>query len=47
MSEAIPLRPTLSIQFVLIIICNTLDQSLNLVLEAFPSESRNLGMVQW
>lgn len=45
MSEAIPLGPTLSIQFVFIIVCNVLGQSLNFVLEAFPGEGWNLGMV--
>ena len=47
MSETVPLCPTLGVQFVFVIECNILSQSLDLVFENFSAESRNFWMVQW
>lgn len=46
MSEPIPLRATLRVQLVPVIVADTGSQSLDLVLEAFPVESWDFGMVQ-
>lgn len=45
MSEPVPLRPTLSVQLVFVIVCNILGQSLDLVFEAFSGKSWNFRMI--
>lgn len=46
MSEAIPLRPTLSIQRIQIVVSSILSKRLDLMLEMFAMEGRDLGDVQ-
>ena len=46
MSEAIPLRPTLRIQRIQIVVSNILNKRLDLMLEMFAMEGRDFGDVQ-
>ena len=45
MSEPVPLCPTLSVQFVPIVVNGVLGLSLDLVFEAFSVESWNFGVI--
>ena len=47
MSESIPLRSTLRVHMVDIIVCKTGGKGFDLVLENFPSKSRKFGDIQW
>ena len=47
MSEAIPLRPTLGIQGIQIVVSHILDERLDLMFEFLAMESRDFGDVQW
>ena len=44
MSEPIPLSATLRVQFVSVIVADILSYGFDLVLEAFPMESWDVGM---